>query len=177
VKFDRAPAEGFLPAYRFLQPVSASAWSDEDRAQIKKFLAGFKPDWQWPSGHFSEWHLMLIRPDTNPKAFHYDRPVIILGDAGSFSATDNFLGAFKGLPKVTLLGGTSGGGSGRMAGYTLPNTRLLLTLCQMASFRWSGLYDGAGVEPDFAVEPRATDHLAQGGDAALEAALERLQKP
>ena len=37
--------------------------------------------------------------------------------------------------------------TGGMEGYELPNTKLALTLCQMASFRANGaLYDGAGVE-------------------------------
>jgi hypothetical protein len=177
VRFDHAPREGFLPAYRYLHPATASVWTDAERARIQEFLADFKPNWQGPPGHFSAWHVMAIRPETNPKAFYYDQPVIVLSDAGSFSATDNFLGALKGLPTVAILGTTSGGGSGRMAAYVLPNTRLLLTLCQMASFRWTGqLYDGAGVEPDIMVEARPTDHLAHSGDAALEAALQRLKK-
>jgi len=92
------------------------------------------------------------------------------------SATDNFLGALKGQPNVTLLGTTSGGGSGRMTGYTLPNTGLALTFCQMASFRANGeLFDGRGVAPDVMLEPKPEDHLANTGDSVLEAALKRLR--
>lgn len=174
-KFTHVPKEGFLPAYRSLHPVTHSIWTGPERAVIRDFLRDFKPDWLVPPGHFSEWHVMGISPMTNPKAFHYGRPVIILSDAGCFSATDNFLGAFKGLPGVTLMGTTSGGGSGRMASYLLPNSRLPLTLCQMASFRHTGqLYDGAGVEPDLVVEARETDYLVGGTDAVLEAALQKL---
>ena len=177
VKFNRAPKEGFLPAYRSLHPATASVWTEAERAGIAEFLRGFTPNWPVTPGQFSEWHVMGIRPETNPKAFHYDRPVVVLSDAECFSATDNFLGAFKGLPGVTLLGTTSGGGSGRMAGYILPNTGVPLTLCQMASFRATGqLYDGAGVEPDVVVEAQAADHLLKGADTVLEAALKRLNK-
>ena len=92
-----------------------------------------------------------------------------------FSATDNFLGALKGHPAVTLMGTASGGGSGRMADYTLPNSRLKLTLCQMASFATTGLtYDGYGVPPDVVVEPKLSDHMEGTSDSLLEAATDLL---
>jgi len=73
------------------------------------------------------------------------------------SATDNFLGALKGHPGVTLMGTASGGGSGRMASYVLPNSGLSMTLCQMASFATTGLtYDGNGVVPDIVMAPKRT---------------------
>ena len=119
---------------------------------------------------------MGISASTNPKAYHYEKPVIVLTDAGCFSATDNFLGALKGEFHITLLGTTSGGGSGRMAEYTLPATRIPLTLCQMASFRANGdLFDGHGVAPDVVVETKPEDHLASGADSILAAALARLK--
>jgi hypothetical protein len=177
VKFTHVPKDGFLPAYRSLHPVTHGIWTAPERAVILDFLRDFKPDWPLPAGLFSEWHVMGISPGTNPKAFRYGRPAIILSDAGCFSATDNFLGAFKGLSGVTIMGTKSGGGSGRMASYVLPNSRLPLTLCQMASFRHTGqLYDGAGVEPDVVVEAKETDHLVGGGDSVLEAALKALNR-
>jgi hypothetical protein len=175
-KFDHMPREGFLPAGRHLRPTTASVWSAADRVELERFLAGFKPEWQ-PPGAFSGWHVMGIRHETNPRAFHYEAPVVVLCDAGCFSATDNFLGALQGQPHVTLMGTTSGGGSGRMAEYTLPNSRLAMTLCQMASFRANGrLYEGAGVQPDVALEAKPSDFLAGGGDSVLEAAVSRLRK-
>ena len=63
-----------------------------------------------------------------------------------------------------------------MTSYTLPNTGLALSICQMASFRANGdLFDGRGVAPDVVLEPKTEDHLANAGDSVLEAALKRLR--
>jgi hypothetical protein len=173
-RIEHIPSEGFLPAYRRLFPSTSTNWTAAERTQIESFLANFHHDWKLPAG-FSGWHVMAVSHATNPKAFYYDRPVVILSDAGGVSATDNFLGAFKGHPKVTLLGTASAGASGRMADYVLPGTHLPLTLCQMASFRATGeLYDGRGVPPDVVLEPKPGDYL-KGSDSVLEAALLRLR--
>lgn len=139
VRLPRPCAEGYLGlANRGLYPVTSKEWTEPEKQQIAHLLQGFRPEWKLPAGLWSEWHVMGIRRTYNPRAYFYDRPVVVLCDAGCFSATDNFLGAFKGLPNVTLMGTASGGGSGRMANYTLPNTRIPLTICQMASFRTNG---------------------------------------
>jgi hypothetical protein len=178
VKLPQPCAEGYLGLYgRGLHPVTSKVWSDAQRAQIEGFLKSFTPSWKLPPDRFSAWHVMAISAATNPKAYHYEKPVVVLTDAGCFSATDNFLGALKGQPNVTLLGTTSGGGSGRMGSYLLTNTKLPLTLCQMASFRANGdLFDGHGVAPDVVAETRAEDELLTGGDSMLNAALARWKR-
>jgi len=175
VKLPQPCAEGYLGLYgRGLHPVTSKVWSDTQRTQIESFLKTFKPSWEVPADKFSAWHIMGISAATNPKAYHYKKPVVVLMDAGCFSATDNFLGALQGTPNVTLLGTASGGGSGRMGSYSLPNTKLPLTLCQMASFRANGdQFDGRGVAPDVVVEARPEDQLVTGGDSVLNAALAR----
>jgi hypothetical protein len=175
-RLNHVPAEGFLPSYRRLFPPTSTKWTTTQRAEIEAFLATFHPEWALPPG-FSGWHVMAISHATNPKAFYYAHRVVVLCDAGCASATDNFLGAFKGHPNVVLLGTPSTGCSGRMANYRLPNTHIPLTLCQMASFRSTGeLYDGRGVAPDILREPRPADHL-KSGDSVLDAALEQLRRP
>lgn len=158
---------------RGLYLATSPVWSDAEAQQIRSFLADWKPAWQLPAGKFSDWHVMAIKAEEGHG--HYDRPVIVLQDVEDFSATDNFLGALKGLPGVTLMGSASGGGSGRMADYTLPNSGLRLTLCQMASFATNGqTYDGNGVQPDIVVPTRLQDQIAGGGDGVLAAAVMRL---
>jgi hypothetical protein len=180
VKLPRPCAEGYLGLYgRGLHPLTSTNWTTAQHDQIAAFLRTFKPTWKLPLDRtrFSDWHIMGISAATNPKAYHYTNAVVILTDAGCFSATDNFLGALKGQSNIALLGTTSGGGSGRMASYTLPNTKLPLTICQMASFRANGdIFDGRGVAPDVVLEPKPEDHLKDGGDSVLDAALARLKK-
>ena len=44
-------------------------------------------------------------------------------------------------------------------------------------FRANGdLFDGRGVAPDVVLEPKPEDHLKDGGDSVLDAALARLKK-
>jgi len=177
VKLPHPCTEGYLGLYgRGLFPVTAREWSDPERQQIAGFLKSFVPSWKLPPGKFSDWHVMGIAAESNPNAYRYTNRVVVLMNEECFSATDNFLGALQGLPNVTLLGTTSGGGSGRMATYVLPNSHLPLTICQMASFRANGdLYDGQGVKPDVVMEPAAEDLLSSGNDSVLSAAIKRLK--
>ncbi len=169
--------EGYLKD-RYLLPAGASKWSDSERRAISAFAPGFKPEWTPPRLEFSDWHYMVISPAAaraGDGGFHYERPVIVLMNEDCYSATDIFLAAFKGRPNVTLMGGPSGGGSGRSIPYLLPNSGLEVRLSSMASFRPDGrLYDGRGIEPDVLMQPVLEDYLGSG-DSVLEAAVARLR--
>lgn len=170
---ERGRRDGYL-GNRDLHPATASVWSKADAAVIRSFARRFRPEWTPPKDAFSAPHYMLVRPG-GEGVRHYDRPVIVLQDSGCFSATDIFLGAFKGLPNVTLMGTPSGGGSGRSRGHRLANSRIRVRISSMASYRPTGeLYEGRGVPPDVTVEPLATDLIGRT-DRALAEALSRLR--
>lgn len=98
----------------------------------------------------------------------------MLADLGCFSVTDIFLGALELLPRVTLVGAASSGGSARSQSFRLPKTGMEVCCASMASFRPDGrLYDGRGIEVDVEVLLAPGDFLRAGGDAQLKAALER----
>ena len=61
---------------------------------------------------FIMWYVFALDVAINPDAYHYDKPLIILHDSGTFSAGDIFLGAFEDHPYTTLMGEPSGGGNG-----------------------------------------------------------------
>ena len=160
---------------RALYPAHWKGWSAKERKAVKKVARRFRPDWTLPKGEFSDWHYMVISPERYPVPFHYDRPVVVLTDAGCFSATDIFLGGFQGMRGVTLLGMNSGGGSGRSRSYTLPNSGLEIRLSSMASFRANGdRYDGKGVAPDIEA-PYTLQDLTGKKDTLLERAIQRLR--
>jgi hypothetical protein len=164
--------EGYL-ANRFLYPVGSRVWSEAERAVIRDHAATFNPEWNPPADQFSAWHYFLLSPV--PDRPHYEKPVVVLLDAGCFSATDIFLGAFKGWRNVTLMGSTSGGGSGRARPLQLTHSGIRLQFSSMASFQASGLlYDGRGIEPDVEALPTATDLIGKT-DTVLDAARERLR--
>jgi len=168
---ERGRAEGYLEN-RSLFPVTSTRWSAADRKVIRRFAKAFRPEWTPREDAFSDWHYMLVRRGDGPR---YTKPVVVLMDAGCFSATDIFLGALAGLPRVTLLGTASGGGSGRSRSFVLPHSRILVRISSMVSFRPTGeLYDGRGIEPDVTMRPRPTD-LTGKTDSVLDAALDRLR--
>jgi len=177
VKLPAPPPQGFMQSDMSAQPVTSKRWTtDAQREQVKKFIAGFEPEWKLPMEKFSMWHVLALDASINPEAYYYDKPLIILHDAGTFSAGDIFLGAFEGHPNTTLMGEASGGGNGWMDRYILPNSGISVTLCQSAKFRPNGKpYDGVGVAPDVKMLPKPADILGES-DTVLDAALTRLKK-
>lgn len=155
---------------RWLYPEDWKGWSSAERAAINEAAKTFKPEWKPPQSEFSDWHYFVIGPILKPKYYHYDRPVIVLMDTTNFSASDIFLGAFRGWRNVTLMGTASGGGSGRYQTYRLHHSLINIGLSSMASFQPDGkLYDGNGVQPDVIIEPIPTDFIGKT-DSVLQAA-------
>ncbi len=167
---------GFMMSDMSAQVLTSPRWeTDTQRKQVADAIAAFKPDWPLPQGKFSDWHVLALESTTNPKAYYYEKPLVILQDSGCFSASDIFLGGFEDHPNVTLLGTPSGGGNGWMESYTLPNSGLRVVLCQSAKFRPNGgLYDTVGITPDVVVESKPEDLFGKT-DTVLDAALARLR--
>lgn len=165
-----------LGGSRHLYRADDPHWSDAQRAAIAECAARFEPEWPLPEG-FSPWHYLVLDRTGHADEYHYSAPVVVLSDAGCFSATDIFLAALTELPNVTLVGLPSSGGSARAVSFELPRTGISVRCASMASFRVDGrLLDGRGVEVDHEV-PRAPRDVLEGGhDAQLEAALERLKR-
>jgi C-terminal processing protease CtpA/Prc len=141
------------------------------RTALRQALAAFQPAWDYSVGNFLPQRFGAVLLPVEASRSTSDRPVVVLMDEGSFSATDIFLGAMSFAPNVTLMGTASGGGSGRSREFDLPNSRLRIVLSTMVSFRPDGqLYDGIGIGPDIVV-PRTIDGLADGRDTQMAEAL------
>jgi Peptidase family S41 len=141
---------------------------------LRAALARFEPRWQAPAGEFlpQRFAAIMLPADSSRNMSH--KPVVVLLDAGSFSATDIFLGAVSLAPNVTLMGTPSAGGSGRSRAFVLPRSRLIVILSTMASFRPNGqFYDGVGIHPDVLV-PQTVEGLAAGQDTQLAEAIRYL---
>jgi hypothetical protein len=161
---------------RYLYPASSPHFSEAERDIIRSFSNTFQPEWTPPGEQFSEWHYFVISPSPDKRYYHYDKPVVILMDRWNFSACDIFLGAFKGLKNVTLMGQPSGGGSGCYQVYWLRNSKIRIHLSSMASFQPNGkLYDGNGIQPDFIVESAPTDFIGKT-DTTLDTAIKYINQ-
>jgi hypothetical protein len=157
-------------ANRFMRRIDSDEWTPEQRLAIDRAFANFEPEWQIPDG-FSQWHALVLDRTGHPQEFPYTKEVVILSDAGCFSATDIFLGALEIHPRVTLMGTASSGGSARSQQFSLPHSGIEVKCASMASFRPNGkLYDGNGVEVDIEVHPDPSFFIKGGHDRVLEAA-------
>jgi hypothetical protein len=162
-------------ARRFMHRLDSDEWTPEQRLAIDRAFANFEPEWQIPDG-FSQWHALVLDRTGHPQEFPYTKEVVILSDAGCFSATDIFLGALEIHPRVTLVGTPSSGGSARSQRFTLDHSLIEVRCASMASFRPNGwLYDGRGIEVDIEVQPDPTFFVEGGRDNALKAAIELLK--
>lgn len=118
---------------------------------------------------------------SEPYAYYFDpaddtrikflKPVVVLTNRSSFSATNNFVSIMKTLPNVRIVGDTTGGGSGMPFTSELPNG-------WNVRFSACSILDPGGNETEFGVAPSdgckvdmdSTD-MASGHDTILETAF------
>ena len=137
-------------------------WNDKQLAAISSARENFSPEWTPPVDLFSDWHYMVLEKTPDVSQYHYKKNVVVLCNAGAFSATDGFLSGMADIPGVTLLGEPSGGGSGATRRFVLPASGIRIALSSMASFRPNGkLFDGNGVEVDIKMKPTVNDFLGK----------------
>lgn len=114
--------------------------------------------------------------DVNTDVYSGDRflgPVVVLSNRRSFSSTEWFISGMRTIPHVTIIGDTTGGGSGNPLFRELPNgwsMRISNTQKQLPEGRD---YQYSGIYPDIPVWITESDSL-NGIDTILERAIELL---
>ncbi len=121
---------------------------------------------------FSERYPYYFEP--SPNRTHYLKPVVVLCNRGSFSATNNFVSIMKSLPNVTIVGDVTGGGCGLPFTSEMPNG-------WHVRFSASPIYDKDGNLTEFGVEPdvrvdQTDDDTARHHDTLLDTAIAILTK-
>ncbi len=103
----------------------------------------------------------------------YDKPVMVLTDRGSYSATTFFSLTTKAMSNVTLVGDTTGGGGGLPNGGQLPNGwNYRFSITQLLDLQGNN-YAESGVPPDILVSFNWSD-LSR--DEILDRAIEELRQ-
>ena len=99
------------------------------------------------------------------------KPVVVITNRSTFSAANNFAGIMKSLPNVTLVGATTGGGSGMPMSSELPNGwGIRISACRILDPE--GLDTEFGVTPDEGWTVDLDPVLAlEGRDTMLDAAI------
>lgn len=100
----------------------------------------------------------------------WDRPVVVLSNRSSYSATNMFICQMKAAPEATILGDRSGGGGGMPFSRELPNG-------WSVRFSASPMYDKDMQDIEFGIEPDVQVNLLpedreKGLDTLIEAALQ-----
>jgi len=105
-----------------------------------------------------------------PTSQYFDKPVVLLTNRSSYSATTYFVAMMKHLPNVTLIGQITGGGGGGNASYRLQNGWILsVSVSTFLDVEFNDVE--VGVTPHIDLN-NTVDGLAQGVDDMLERAIE-----
>lgn len=104
----------------------------------------------------------------------YTKPVVVLVNRLSYSATTFFSTCTKAFPNITLMGDTTGGGGGAPVFTDLANG-WVLRVSGTQLFDLNGFNVEDGVPPDVFVQMDSTE-MQNGIDTMLELALETLRK-
>lgn len=123
-------------------------------------------------GHddFSEPYEYVYKPVESPH-LRWSKPVAVVSNRSTFSAANNFVGIMKSLPRVTVVGATTGGGSGMPLSSELPNGwGVRVSSCR--------ILDPEGKDTEFGVTPTEgwevdldPQMALLGKDTILEAAI------
>ncbi|WP_207426670.1 S41 family peptidase [Pedobacter sp. SYSU D00535] len=123
---------------------------------------------------FSDWIDVFVSPDEN--GFHMNKPVAILTNRHTYSATEWFVLQADVLPNVTLVGDTTGGGSAIPLVRELPNGWLLRVSNSQLMLPSGRDFQNTGLYPDIPVKNTPADAEA-GIDRILEKAAVHLLSP
>lgn len=128
-------------------------------------------------GHsdFSEPFEIIYEP-CGPERINYKGPVAVLTNRSCYSAANDFVAVMKSLPQVEIIGARTGGGGGLPFSSELPNGWSI-------RFSASPLSDPDDKITEFGIDPSEgcevhcdPAELAEGKDAILDFALERIAK-
>ena len=122
---------------------------------------------------FTPWYDYYLQPDSGNT---YLKPVAVLSNRRCFSSTEWFLAEMDAIPHATIVGDTSGGGSGNPLIRQLPNGwtfRLSNSQKQLPEGRD---FQYTGINPDIPVWISTADS-ALGIDTILETAIDLIENP
>ncbi len=128
-----------------------------------------------PGQPFSAWHDDQVLQDQRTP--HYDRPVVVLTSSDCFSACDTFVAALKANKLATVIGESTGGGTGTPLVFELPVStgfRFRYSVVKGRTIHDEPI-EGVGTRPDLIVESKPSD-VADHIDAQVAAATAFLLK-
>lgn len=123
-------------------------------------------------GHndFTEWYVKTLNPADERG---WAKPVALLTNRRCFSSCEDFVLSMREIPTVTVIGDTTGGGSGNPINRELPNGWSYRLSRWQSTTLGLRLYEGRGLNPKIPVWITESDSL-NGRDTILDRAIEEL---
>lgn len=120
--------------------------------------------------------LDIQKDDWKPyRGKYYGKPVVLLIGPATYSAAEDFTGAFKANRFGMVLGEKTGGSTGQPLGYDLPGGGIGF-VCTKRDYMADGTeFVGIGIRPDILVRP-TLEGIREGKDEVLQAAISFLKK-
>lgn len=112
-----------------------------------------------------------VQPDPQRQ---YKKPVLVLTSAATYSAAEDFVVAFDGMQRGTLVGEATGGSTGQPLFIKLPGGGRARICTKQDTYPDGRAFVGVGVQPQHIVK-QTVDGVRAGRDEVLEAALATLQ--
>jgi carboxyl-terminal processing protease len=144
------------------KPFLTSAWRTRD----------YRPTYRaWKRGEMSyRGEPGEIAPDA---AHRYDRPVVVLTSARTYSAAEDFVVAFDAMKRGRLVGETTGGSTGQPLAVALPGGAFVRICTKRDTYPDGREFVGVGIKPQLPAQPTVAAFRA-GRDTVLDAATRLL---
>lgn len=108
------------------------------------------------------------------KTNYFNKPVILLTSAQTFSAAEDFAVGFKSLKNGKIIGEPTGGSTGQPLAFSLPGGLMARVCTKKDLFPNGTKFVGVGIQPDISIKPSIMDIRAEK-DTVLIGALEYLK--
>lgn len=119
---------------------------------------------------YTEWYNWYLTPSGE----YFDKPIVLLTDRLTISASERAVMILKTLPNVTILGDTTNGALSTKIGKELANGWNYSVAPQQVEFIDGVIYEGTGFPPDVYMKNKE-EEIQNGQDRILEEALVRIQ--
>ena len=107
----------------------------------------------------------------------YDKPVIILANAGTFSAAEDFCSVFKGMKRGLVFGTPTGGSTGNGVRIELIPGKNYANICSKHDRCVDGTdFVGIGIQPDKEIQETYVSYFEDKYDAVLSGALREISQ-
>lgn len=120
-------------------------------------------------GMLPGWHRGYSDETDPDKAHLFKGPVAVLISAQTYSAAEDFVVAFDEMNRGTLIGQSTGGGTGQPLVFKLPGGGSARIGAKDDSYADGKIFEGVGIAPKISVAPTVAD-VRNGRDPVLEKA-------